>query len=209
GREAAPGGGRPGFDKGEERDVVRAVVVPLDVDAGGELRDHGERREGHPALDEPRHVDVAARAAGEQVAAPEQRVRVEVGDHEPRVQRPRRVGGAVGAGVERDVVAPLDERWRKGEGEDEDEAGGEESDRPPVHGGYPPSWNIARSSVEIPSSRRWPVGFAATARERIAATSSSPCPDRSARFTSISSSFSRQRWNLPSAVSRMRLQLPQ
>ena len=82
-------------------------------------------------------------------------------------------------------------------------------DRGLVKSGYPPIWNMARSSVEMPSSSRWPVGFAATARERICATAASPPPPRSAAFTSSSSSFSRQRWNLPSAVRRMRLQDPQ
>ncbi len=76
-------------------------------------------------------------------------------------------------------------------------------------GAYPPIWNIERSRVETPSSRRWPVGFAATARSRICCTSATPPPERRARFTSSSSSFSRQRWNLPSAVRRMRLQEPQ
>ena len=46
----------------------------------GDLVERGEDLERHVAVDQARHVDVAAVAANEQVAAPQQRVGVEVGD---------------------------------------------------------------------------------------------------------------------------------
>ncbi len=51
----------------------------------------------------------------------------------------------------------------------------------------------------------WPPRPSAGSRAR----QGSPPPERSARFTSSSSSLSRHRWNRPSAVRRMRLQAPQ
>ena len=75
---------------------------------------------------------------------------------------------------------------------------------------HPPIWNISRSSVERPRSSRWPVGLWRDGAQQdgghlVAARRRA----RSAARTSSSSSFSRQRWKRPSAVSRMRLQVPQ
>ena len=65
--------------------------------------------------------------------------------------------------------------------------------RPRSSPAQPPIWNIARSRVETPSSRRCPVGFAPTAFSRISRTAAMPPPERSACFTSSSSSLSRHR----------------
>ena len=77
-----------------------------------------------------------------------------------------------------------------------------------------PTSSRRSGTSSAPRSRRPRRGggrWASRARpcSRIRATASIPPPERSAAFTSISSSFSRHRWNLPSAVRRMRLHVPQ
>ena len=108
----------------EQRDVVAAVVVALEVEVARSLGDDGEGLEGHVALQEPRHVDVAARRAVEQVAGPQQRVGMEVGDEEPLVQAPRGVRNGR-ARPRDDRVDPSVRRIRgqEEEGADHDEEG--------------------------------------------------------------------------------------
>ena len=77
GRLRQVAGGQP--RRGQEQDVVAAVVVALDVQVARRLGRRGQDLEGDVAVDEARDVDVAALAALEQVAAPQERVGVEVG----------------------------------------------------------------------------------------------------------------------------------
>ena len=96
GGQAAPGGGRPALGEGERDDVVGRVVVVLDVHALGGLRRHREDLQRHVAGLHPRDVHVPARRAADEVAAEQQRVGVEVGDPQRRVQR--RASAPDGAG---------------------------------------------------------------------------------------------------------------
>ena len=85
--KAPPGRRRPAPGERQQDDVVAAVVVALDVEVAGRLRARGEDLERDVALDEAGHVDVALPGPLQQVAAPQQRVGVEVGHEQPAVQR--------------------------------------------------------------------------------------------------------------------------
>ena len=76
----------------------------------GDLVDRGEDLEGDVPLDQPRDVDVAAVAAHQQVAAPQQRVGVEVHDEQPLVEGARPLGGVVGRREGRRVQPALGPR---------------------------------------------------------------------------------------------------
>ena len=94
-QESPPGGRRPAERQGEQHDVVAPVVVALDVQVARRLGRGGEHLERDVALDQPRDVDMAALRPPEQVAAPQQRVGVEVGHPQLGVERPRPVRGDV------------------------------------------------------------------------------------------------------------------
>ena len=70
-------GGQRGGD-GHAGHVVAAVVVALDVEVARRLDRGREHLERDAALDHPRHVEMAAGPAHEQVAPEQQRVRVQV-----------------------------------------------------------------------------------------------------------------------------------
>ena len=121
---------------GEQRDVVGPVVVALEVQVAGRLRRGGEHLERHVALDQPRDVDVATLAARQQVAAPEQRIRVEVDDRRAGVDLARLLGGLVGRRGRDPVQAPLGPRHGGpaagpcGDGAGDGRCRGDDRDRP-------------------------------------------------------------------------------
>ena len=81
----APGGGRPALRERDAGNGVRpARVLPdaLRLDQPRELRHDREDGERDAALQQPWYVHVAVRRVGQQVAAAEQRVAVQV-DHHP------------------------------------------------------------------------------------------------------------------------------
>ncbi len=99
--EAAPGGGRPAFDDGEQRKVVGIGGVALEVQAARRFGDHGERLQRHVAFDQARDIDMptrAARAAHQQVARPEQAIGVQIHDGDAALKI---------AGTRRDLVRRL------------------------------------------------------------------------------------------------------
>ena len=95
-QQPPPRRGRPAQGDGQQHDVVAAVVVALEVEVARRL---ASWRRGPGARRCPRSA--AGRRPGresprcEEVAAPQQRVGVEVGDPQPRVERPRPVGRAI------------------------------------------------------------------------------------------------------------------
>ena len=96
--EAAPRAGRPAGGQGEQQHVVAAVVVALEVEVARRLRGGGQDLERDVALDQPGDVDVAALAALQEVAAPEERIGVEVGHEERLVELPGAFRSGIGSG---------------------------------------------------------------------------------------------------------------
>src|ERR1022692_3053849 len=96
--EAAPGGGRPAFDDGEQRKVVGIGGVALEVQAARRFGDHGERLQRHVAFDQARDIDMPTRAAHQQVARPEQAIGVQIHDGDAALKI---------AGTRRDLVRRL------------------------------------------------------------------------------------------------------
>ena len=110
-QEPSPGRGRPAQRDGEQDHVVARIVVALDVEVARRLGRGGQDLQRDIALDQPRHVDVAACAALEEVAPPQQRVGVEVRDPKLGVQGARPVGRDVrrgGAGDAQPRLGPAD-----------------------------------------------------------------------------------------------------
>ena len=105
--QAPPRAGRPAGGDGHARHVVAAVVVALDVEVARRLHRGREHLERDAALDHARHVEVATGPAHEQVAAEQQRVRVQVDRPDRRVEGERTLGGVGRRGRDR-VQAPLD-----------------------------------------------------------------------------------------------------
>ena len=109
-QQPAPGRGRPAEGDGEQDDVVGPVVVALDVEVAGRLRGRGEDLERDVPLAQARDVHLATVAALQQVAAPQQRIGVEIGDPQRLVQRPRAIrrpyGGAAQVRHRRASVRP-------------------------------------------------------------------------------------------------------
>ena len=83
----------------------------------GRLGDDREHLQRHAALEQARDVDVAARAAPQQVTVPQQRVRVQVRDQQARVELSARAPTSIGR--DEDTVQPAfdgrrDDRSRGG-----------------------------------------------------------------------------------------------
>jgi hypothetical protein len=87
---------RPAAGERDPADHVGVGRVALDVQPARHFRHDGEDFERNVALAQPRQIDVAARAAREQVAPPQQRVGVKVCDEQPPVQFARAVLGRLG-----------------------------------------------------------------------------------------------------------------
>ena len=94
-QEPPPRRRRPAEREREQDHVVAAIVVAVEVEVARRLGRRGQDLERHVALDQPRNVDVPARRALQQVAAPQQRIGVEVGHPYLGVQRAGAVGRAV------------------------------------------------------------------------------------------------------------------
>ena len=110
-RQQAPPGRRwPAEGDGQQDDVIGVVRVALDVQMARRLGRGREHLEGHVPLDEPRDVHVAAIAADQQVAPPQQRVGVEVDDGQSLVERPRRLRCGIRRHEGRRVQPPLGPR---------------------------------------------------------------------------------------------------
>ena len=137
--QAPPGAGRPAGGDGHARHVVAAVVVALDVEVARRLHRGREHLEGDAALDHARHVEVATGPAHEQVAAEQQRVRVQVDRPDRRVEGQRTLGRVGRRGRDR-VQAPLDAADQV----IEHRAGGRQRRRPPR---APPATAIRRRAL--------------------------------------------------------------
>ncbi len=80
---------RPALRYGEQEDVVGRIVVALDIEAARRLCDDPEYLKRDIAFGQTRYVDVAACAAFKKIAAPQQRIAMQVGDLKRLVQRQR------------------------------------------------------------------------------------------------------------------------
>jgi hypothetical protein len=89
--QVVPGAGRPQLRHREESDVVALRSVALDVHVPRGLGHDGERLQGQAALDQPRHVDMPARTAAQQVPIPQRGVGMQVGHEERGMDLPRMV----------------------------------------------------------------------------------------------------------------------
>ena len=105
--QAAPRPRRPAGGQGQQQDVVAPVVVAVRVELPRRLGGGGQDLERDVALDQSRDVDLALRSATQEVAAPEQRVGMEVHDLERRVQLPGARRGGVRRGDRRGAVTAL------------------------------------------------------------------------------------------------------
>ena len=116
-QEPSPGRRRPALRQGQEDDVVAPVVVALDVEVARRLGRDRQDLERDVAVDQPRDVDLATIRARQQVAAPQQRVGVQVGDPQSAVElagavrdvRRRRVRGRAQAGLGAGHQPPADD----------------------------------------------------------------------------------------------------
>ncbi len=117
------------------------------LDAGG------ERLEGHPTLDEAGNVDVAAVGALQQVATPEERVGVEVGDKDRAVELAGPGRRLVGRRAVGQVLADLGARDEGAAGSPDAGskrgAGHETEGRAALHGPSPSGRRSTSSSSSI------------------------------------------------------------
>ena len=107
---------RPALAYRKQRDVVGRAVIVLDVLATRRLADHGEHLQGNVAVLQPRYIDLTACATRQQIAPPQQRVRVQIGDDERLMQRLGLVRSRIGRRVD-DAVHRLFDAGRQHEEE--------------------------------------------------------------------------------------------
>ena len=107
--EAEPGPERPALRQRQEQDVVGIAVIVLDVEVARALGDHGKHLQRDIALDQPRQVDMAAIRPLAEVAPPQQRVGMQVGDGRAAHARPCLGRGGIGRAASADAVQrPVD-----------------------------------------------------------------------------------------------------
>ncbi len=107
-----PRGTWPPLPEGEQRHVIGPVVVPLQVDPARDLRRSGEGHERDAAFDQARDIEMAVRGSTTKVAAPEERVRVQVHDGQAAMHLDGARRSDVRAAAMDPVPAPLDELGR-------------------------------------------------------------------------------------------------
>ena len=108
-------GGQPERDAQQE-DVVGVAVLRSMFRWRGDLVDDGEDLEGDVAVDEAGHVHVTTVATFQEVAAPQERVGVEIGDGQRLVQRPGTLRCRVRRHERRRVVASFRARHQPSPG---------------------------------------------------------------------------------------------
>src|SRR5208337_36207 len=107
--EAVPGCGRPAVYNCQPENVIVLVFVALNVQTVRALGGQGKHLQGDVAVGEAGNVNVPVSTAVQQVAAPQQRVGVKVGDGELFVQIERALGCRVGRLVHNFVLVFVDQ----------------------------------------------------------------------------------------------------
>ncbi len=103
---------RPPLGEREQRDIVGPIVVAIEVRPARHLRRGCHPDDRDAAFDKTRHVDVPERGAAAEVAAPQQRVGVQVDDGQPAVHIESPARRVVRTGLEDAVAASFDESGR-------------------------------------------------------------------------------------------------
>jgi len=114
--QAVPGARRPALRNRQPENVVGLVIVAFNVQSARTLGRQGEDLQRNVAVGETRDVNLSVGAAFEQVAAPEQRVGVQIDDGELSVKGARWLRCGVGR-LPEDFILSVIHQLRNGEEE--------------------------------------------------------------------------------------------